>query len=113
DLLSNKSGKGGNVQLTLDRDAQNAAFDALTQLQNSTGAPVQASVIALQPSTGQILAMASLPSYDPNKLASHDFAQVKKDYDALQADPAEPLLHRGIQLSLTPGSAVKLVSVAV
>jgi penicillin-binding protein A len=110
DLLSNKSGKGGNVQLTLDRDAQNAAYDALNQLQSSTGAPVQASVLALQPSTGRILAMASLPSYDPNKLASHDFTQVKKDYNALQADPAEPLLNRGIQLTLPPGSTFKLVT---
>ena len=62
DLLSNKSGKGGNVQLTLDADAQTAAYDALTQLQDSTGAPVQASVVALQPSTGRILAMVSTPT---------------------------------------------------
>ncbi len=110
DLLSNKSGKGGNVQLTLDPDAQTAAYDALTQLQDSTGAPVQASVLAIQPSTGRILAMASLPSFDPNKLASHDFAQVKKDYDALQAAPSEPLLNRGIQLTLPPGSTFKLVT---
>jgi penicillin-binding protein A len=110
DLLSNKSGKGGNVQLTLDRDAQDAAYAGLTQLQDSTGAPVQASVVALQPSTGRILAMASLPSYDPNKLASHDFAQVQKDYDRLQADPSEPLLNRAIQLTLPPGSTFKLVT---
>jgi penicillin-binding protein A len=110
DLLSNKSGKGGNVQLTLDPDAQDAAFEALTQLQDSTGAPVQASVVALQPSTGRVLAMASLPSYDPNKLASHDFTEVKKDYDALQADKSEPLLNRAIQLSLPPGSTFKLIT---
>jgi peptidoglycan glycosyltransferase len=110
DLLSNKSGKGGNVQLTLDRDAQDAAFEALTQLQESTGSPVQASVVALQPSTGRVLAMASLPSYDPNKLASHDFTEVKKDYDALQADKSEPLLNRAIQMTLPPGSTFKLVT---
>ncbi|HEX5089743.1 MAG TPA: penicillin-binding protein 2 [Nocardioides sp.] len=110
DLLSNKSGKGGNVQLTVDADAQTAAFDALNRLQDSTGAPVQASVVALQPSTGRILAMASLPSFDPNKLASHDFAQVKKDYDALQGDDSEPLLNRAIQMTLPPGSTFKLVT---
>ena len=110
DLLSNKSGKGGNVQLTLDKDAQDAAFEALNNLQETTGAPVQASVLALQPSTGRILAMASLPTYDPNKLASHDFASVKTDYDRLQADPSQPLLNRGIQLSLPPGSTFKLVT---
>ena len=112
DLLSNKSGKGGNVQLTLDREAQDAAFEALTNLQDSTGAPVQASVVALQPSTGRILAMASLPTFDPNKLASHDFTSVKEDYDRLQADPSQPLLNRAIQLSLPPGSTFKLVTAA-
>jgi peptidoglycan glycosyltransferase len=110
DLLSNKSGKGGNVQLTLDGDAQTAAYDALGQLQDSTGAPVQASVVAIQPSTGRILAMASLPSFDPNKLASHDFTQVKKDYDSLQSADSEPLLNRAIQMTLPPGSTFKLVT---
>jgi penicillin-binding protein A len=110
DLLSNKSGKGGNVQLTLDADAQTAAFDALSELQDSTGSPVQASVVALQPSTGRVLAMASLPSFDPNKLASHDFTQVQKDYKALQSDKSEPLLNRAIQMTLPPGSTFKLVT---
>ena len=110
DLLSNKSGKGGNVQLTLDSEAQDAAFAALTNLQETTGAPVQASVVAIQPSTGRILAMASLPTFDPNKLASHDFTSVKSDYDRLQADPSQPLLNRAIQLSLPPGSTFKLVT---
>src|SRR4051795_12771503 len=73
DLLSNKSGKGGNVVLTLDREAQDAAFEGLDNLPGD----VEASVVAIQPSTGKILAMASLPSFDPNKLASHDFTQVQ------------------------------------
>jgi peptidoglycan glycosyltransferase len=110
DLLSNKSGKGGNVQLTLDSDAQDAAYQGLADLQESTGAPIQASVVAIQPSTGQILAMASLPTFDPNKLASHDFAGVQTDYDRLQADPTEPLLNRAIQMTLPPGSTFKLVT---
>jgi penicillin-binding protein A len=108
DLLSNKSGKGGNVVLTLDRDAQNAAYEGLENLPGD----VQASVVAIQPSTGKILAMASLPTFDPNKLASHDFASVKRDYDRLQADPTEPLLNRAIQTTLPPGSTFKLVTAA-
>ena len=83
DLLSNKSGKGGNVVLTLDRDAQDAAYDGLDALPGD----VQASVVAIEPSTGKILAMASLPTFDPNKLASHDFAAVKTDYDAAAGRP--------------------------
>jgi peptidoglycan glycosyltransferase len=106
DLLSNKSGKGGNVQLTLDPDAQDAAYAGLDALPGD----VQASVVALQPSTGKILAMASLPSFDPNKLASHDFNSVQSDYDRLQGDPNQPLLNRAIQNSLPPGSTFKLVT---
>jgi peptidoglycan glycosyltransferase len=108
DLLSNKSGKGGNVVLTLDPDAQDAAYEGLEGLPGD----VQASVVALQPSTGKVLAMASLPSFDPNKLSSHDFTQVKEDYDRLQADEAEPLLNRSIQTTLPPGSTFKLVTAA-
>ncbi len=108
DLLSNKSGKGGNVQLTLDRDAQDAAYEGLDNLPGD----VEASVVAIQPSTGKILAMASLPGFDPNKLASHDFAAVKSDYERLQADESEPLLNRAIQTTLPPGSTFKLVTAA-
>jgi penicillin-binding protein A len=111
DLLSNKSGKGGNVVLTLDADAQDAAYDALTKLPvDPDSGVVQASVVAIEPSTGRILAMASLPSFDPNKLASHDFESVKADYDRLNQDPNEPLLNRAIQTTLPPGSTFKLVT---
>src|SRR3954463_2266532 len=80
DLLSNKSGKGGNVVLTLDPDAQTAAFDALSALPvDEKSGVVEASVVAIEPSTGRILAMASLPTFDPDKLASHDFTSVKSD----------------------------------
>ncbi len=113
DLLSNKSGKGGNVQLTLDRDAQDAAYDALSALPvDPESGVVQASLVAIEPSTGRILAMASLPSYDTNKLASHDFDAVQSDYDRLQGDKNEPLLNRAIQTTLPPGSTFKLVTAA-
>lgn len=108
DLLSNKSGKGGNVVLTLDRGAQDAAYEGLDALPGD----VEASVVAIQPSTGKILAMASLPSFDPNKLASHDFSQVRTDYDRLQGAEDEPLLNRAIQTTLPPGSTFKLVTAA-
>jgi peptidoglycan glycosyltransferase len=108
DLLSNKSGKGGNVVLTLDRDAQDAAYAGLEGLPGD----VQASVVAIEPATGKILAMASLPTFDPNRLASHDFTAVQTDYDRLQAEPDEPLLNRSIQTSLPPGSTFKIVTAA-
>jgi peptidoglycan glycosyltransferase len=108
DLLSGKPGKGGNVSLTLSRAAQDAAWAALGTLPGE----VQASVVALEPNTGRILAMASLPSYDPNRLASHDFKSVQRAYDELLADPEGPLLNRAIQTTLPPGSTFKLVTAA-
>jgi peptidoglycan glycosyltransferase len=107
DLVNNASPQGGQVQLTIDPRAQNAAYDTLTQ---QFGEGVQASAVALEPSTGRVLAMVSLPSYDPNLLASHDYQQVQRAYDRLNGDEREPLLNRSIQTRLPPGSTFKLVT---
>ncbi|MCD4523684.1 penicillin-binding protein 2 [Nocardioides sp. cx-173] len=108
DLLTNKANKGGSVQLTLDPEAQTAAYDGLNALPGN----VEGSVVALDPGTGKILAMVSLPTYDPNRLASHDLEEVTRTYDRLLADESEPLLNRGIQKTLPPGSTFKLVTAA-
>jgi peptidoglycan glycosyltransferase len=108
DLLSNSGTKGGSVQLTLDPEAQAAAFDGLSAL----GEDVEGSVVAIEPSTGKILAMVSLPSYDPNELADHDFTAVAKRAEELQERDDEPLLNRAIQTRLAPGSTFKLVTAA-
>jgi peptidoglycan glycosyltransferase len=108
DLVNGNQTKGGRVSLTLDPDAQNAAFDGLAALDPD----VQGAVVALEPSTGKILAMVSLPTYDPNKLASHDFSAVSQTYGQLDEDPSKPLLNRAIQTTLPPGSTFKLVTAA-
>lgn len=108
DLISNEPTKGGNVLLTLNADAQQAAYDGLKAL----GDGVQGSVVALEPSTGKILAMVSLPTYDPNKLASHDLTESGTTYKQLNEDPTQPLLNRAIQTRLPPGSTFKVVTAA-
>jgi peptidoglycan glycosyltransferase len=108
DLLSNNPPQGGNVLLTINPKAQDAAFNGLKAL----GANVQGAVVALEPSTGKVLAMASLPTYDPNKLASHDLEQVTKDFRTLNEDDTQPLLNRAIQTRLPPGSTFKVVTAA-
>ena len=108
DLLSNSGTKGGSVQLTIDPDAQTAAYDGLTGL----GEVVQGAVVALEPGSGRILAMAALPTYDPNELASHDFTAVGKRARELQGRDDEPLLNRAISTRLPPGSTFKLVTAA-
>jgi len=108
DLVSNNPPQGGNVLLTINPKAQDAAYNGLKAL----GPDVQGAVVALEPSTGKVLAMVSLPTYDPNKLASHDLAQVTQDFKTLNDDPTEPLLNRAIQTRLPPGSTFKVVTAA-
>ncbi len=106
DLVNGNATKGGNVVLTINPAAQKAAFDGLKAL----GPEVQGSVVAIEPSTGKILAMVSLPSYNPNKLASHDFKAANAYADQLSADKAQPLLNRAVQTTLPPGSTFKIVT---
>jgi penicillin-binding protein A len=108
DMLSNTQPQGGNVQLTIDPAAQDAAWNGL----QSIGSDVEGAVVALEPSTGKILAMASSPSFDPNLMASHDFSQVTEDYERLESSESEPLLNRAISTTLPPGSTFKLVTAA-
>ncbi|WP_109507173.1 peptidoglycan D,D-transpeptidase FtsI family protein [Nocardioides speluncae] len=109
DMISSKSPKGGSVQLTIDPRAQDAAWDGLNE---DLPAGTRASAVALEPSTGKILAMASIPSYDPNKLASHDLDEVNKQDRRLQKDDNKPLDNRAIETRLPPGSTFKLVTAA-
>ena len=104
-LLTGQSPEGATVNLTLDPAVQQAAFDALGSNNGS--------IVAVEPSTGKILAMVSKQSYDPNPLASHDSAAVKAAYDSLVADPADPLQNKAIEGNLyVPGSTFKLITVA-
>lgn len=100
-LFSGQQPQGGNVILTLDADAQRAAYEGL--------AGQQGAVAAIDPRTGAILALASSPSFDPNLLASHDPSVVTKNYEALRKDPESPLLNRSIQQVYPPGSLFKVV----
>ena len=108
DLLSNTDPQGGNVLLTIDSAAQDAAWAGLEALPGDA----QGAVVALQPTTGRVLAMASTPSFDPNKFASHDFGAVAELGEELNNDPRDPLINRAIGTTLPPGSTFKLVTAA-
>lgn len=103
-VLTGEREKGGSVVLTLDPAAQQAALDGLS---GQVGA-----VTALDPRTGSILAMVSNPSYDPNLLASHDANGITTAWDALNADPARPMLNRSLRESYPPGSTFKIITAA-
>ena len=108
DLLSNSTPKGGSVQLTLDPAAQDAAYAGLEAVPGEA----EGAVVALEPTSGKILAMVSSPSYDPNLMASHDFGEVADTARRLGDADSEPLLNRSIQTTLPPGSTFKIVTAA-
>jgi penicillin-binding protein A len=106
DLLTGTPPKGGSVALTLNPAAQKAAYDGLRKL-NARGA-----VVAVDPSTGAILAMVSTPSYDPNDISGHDPATMRKNYDRLSTLKSRPMLNRALRQTYPPGSTFKLVTAA-
>jgi len=103
-LFANREPKGGAIRLTIDPDAQLAAMKALN---GRTGA-----VVAIDPTTGAILALASSPTFDPNLLSSHDAGDIQTNYEKLNADPSQPLLNRPLAMTLPPGSTFKLITAA-
>ncbi len=91
-----------NVTLTLRNDIQAAAKQALGEREGA--------VVVTDLRTGEILAMWSYPSYDPNLLAGHDFKQVKAAREALIADPRKPLLANAYRERYMPGSTFKVIT---
>jgi peptidoglycan glycosyltransferase len=108
DMLGNSQPEGGSVSLTIDRAAQDAAFNGLRALGRGT----EGAVVALEPATGKILAMASNPSYDPNVLSSHDLSAVQDARERLVSNDQDPMTNRATQALYPPGSTFKLVTAA-
>ncbi|MEN3308066.1 MAG: penicillin-binding protein [Micromonosporaceae bacterium] len=106
DMFTGNKTAGGNVVLTLSKNAQETAYDALVH--NRQGVKNGAAV-AIDPSTGGILALASTPSYDPNPLASHDGDAAQKAYNAINQQTGQPLLNRAIQDAYPPASTMKVI----
>lgn len=87
---------GKNLQLSIDLDVQAVAELAM---QERRGA-----IVALDPRTGEVLAMVSGPTYDPNKFSGRI---LRKDWRQIIDNPDKPLLNRAIQSRLAPGSTFK------
>ena len=103
DILTGRDPKGGRVDLTLNPQAQQAAYDGLKN------AGAAGAVVAIDPSTGAILAAVSTPSYDPSQLSSHDANAIEAYYEQLSADPSRPMLNRALNQTYPPGSTFKVV----
>lgn len=89
---------GDSVIMTLDLDLQRAAEEAIGERGGA--------LVALDPNTGYILAMASHPAFDPNVFAS---GILPAQWRALTTDPAHPLENRATQGIYPPGSTFKIV----
>jgi cell division protein FtsI/penicillin-binding protein 2 len=105
-MITGKEKSGGNVVTTLNEAAQKAAWNGLTK-QGGKGA-----VVALDPSTGKILALASYPSYDPSSFAGNSTSTDRKAWTKHQKkyDPHDPMLNRALRETYPPGSTFKVVT---
>ena len=102
DLINRATGgpqPGNNVVLTLDPELQKLAYQELSASSTGRGA-----VVALNPKTGEILAMATAPSFDPN--------EVDENSPALPNAPNAPLADRATQSLYPPGSVFKVITSA-
>jgi penicillin-binding protein A len=108
DMITNKPRKGATVELTINSKVQQAAYAGL---QNALqGTKFTGGVVAINPKTGAILAMASWPSYNTNLLATHDGDQLNANDNALLAQQPSPLLNNATQSTYPPGSTFKIVT---
>lgn len=87
---------GRNITLSVDMELQKYGEELM---QNKIGA-----IVAIEPSTGEILALVTAPNYDPSLLVGKERG---KNYSALVSDPLKPLYDRALQASYPPGSTFK------
>ena len=102
DLINRATGgpqPGNNVVLTLDAGLQELAYQELQQSVTGRG-----SIVAIDPKNGDVLAMASSPSFDPN--------DIDDNYPELASTPNAPLINRATQSLYPPGSVFKVITAA-
>ncbi|SIN28250.1 peptidoglycan D,D-transpeptidase FtsI family protein [Micromonospora cremea] len=109
DMFTGDDTGGGNVLLTLSKRAQDVAYD---QMRNNQEGVKKGAAIAIDPRTGAVQALVSMPSFDPNPLASHSTAEAAAAYNKLEQDPDGPLKNRALSETLPPGSTFKIVVAA-
>ncbi|MCH5673095.1 peptidoglycan D,D-transpeptidase FtsI family protein [Streptomyces gilvus] len=102
DTVTGRRAAPGTVVTTIDPDVQKAAYDALGDKKGGA--------VAIDPSTGRILAVVSTPSYDPTSLTDANTAGTA--WKKLNADSDKPLTNRALRQPLPPGSTFKLVMAA-
>ena len=117
DDVFNRPHTGNNIQLTIDARLQQAVWEIM----NNRGGGKPGSAVVLDPRSGAVLAMVSVPGYDPQGLTFNPFAEsweadnarVAAYWDEINADSAQkPLINRPLQGRYAPGSTFKTVTAA-
>jgi len=104
-MITGKQKVGATVSVTLSAAAQQAAYKAL-----ATDGGHEGGVVALNPRTGAILALASYPSFNPNAYTTLNGEKLGRIDKANRADKNQPLLNRALQQTFPPGSTFKIVT---
>ncbi len=104
DDLLGRDRKGNNLVLTIDPAMQRIARSALGKQRGAAA--------AIDPETGEILALYANPSFDPTPLSSHNLTTVRQAWERLNADPLKPLISRATQERYPPGSTFKVIVAA-
>ncbi|HFM6332727.1 TPA: penicillin-binding transpeptidase domain-containing protein [Enterococcus faecium] len=100
-LIEHEVQNGKDIKLTIDAKAQKTAFDSLGGKAGST--------VVTTPKTGDLLALASSPSYDPNKMTN---GISQEDYKAYEENPEHPFISR-FATGYAPGSTFKIITAAI
>jgi penicillin-binding protein 2 len=101
---------GTALQLTIDADLQKAAEDGFRHFgMVNTGQPYNGAAVVLDPRSGEVLSLVSLPAYDPNKFA---VGIDRASWASLMTDKERPLQNRALQSTYSPGSTFKVVVAA-
>jgi len=104
DQLAGRPKVGASIVTTIDPKVQQVAVKALKGREGA--------VVAMDPQTGDILALVSHPPYDPNSLSSHDGTEIRRSWERYERDPAKPLLSKANEELYPPGSTFKIVTAA-
>ncbi len=98
---------GDRLILTIDRDLQKFANEQLAEAQEKIGQNKGSAIVALDPKTGEVLCLASFPTYDTNLFRG---GISRADFKALQENPANPMWNRAIAGQYSPGSTFKIIT---
>ncbi|MBE1486210.1 peptidoglycan D,D-transpeptidase FtsI family protein [Plantactinospora soyae] len=109
DIFTGNQTAGGNILLTLSPRAQEVAFKQLAENRKNV---TKGAAVAIDPATGAIQALVSMPSFDPNPLVDHDSKKAEAAYNQLDNNKDGPLKNRALSEILPPGSTFKVITSA-